>query len=181
MDKIYCDYSVTLSTAACVGDPPIGQITGITDVCADRSIDLTAENIASGQSSGNTFSWVGPNGFTASTASISHFDPTGGSGTYTCTITNADGCVAEVSVVVTVFDALLIDISGSAETSPGAGDGNISATVSGGAMPYLISIVETGDFNFDGQFTGSYTSGSNYTIEVVDGNACILQQVFTMP
>lgn len=181
MDKIYCDYTVSLSTATCVGDPPIGQITGLTEVCADRAIELTASNIASGQSSGNTFSWVGPNGFTADTASISHSDPTGGSGTYTCTITNADGCTADVSVAVTVFEGIVVEISGTPETSSGAGDGTITVVVSGGAAPYLISNDTTGEFNFDGNFTGSYTSATTYAFTITDSNACTVTQNFDMP
>lgn len=181
MDVLYCDFTLNISTASCVGDPPEGQITGLTEVCADRSIELTAANIASGQGSGNTFSWVGPNGFTANTASISHFDPTGGSGTYTCTITNADGCTADVSVVVTIFEGIVVNVSGTPETSPGAGDGTITVAVSGGATPYLISNDTTGEFNFDGNFVGSYTSGTSYSISVTDGNACSVNTTFDMP
>ncbi len=61
-------------------------------VCAGTDLHLTS-------SGGNTYSWTGPNGFTASTAYATISSATvAATGTYTVTVTNNSGCSATATV-----------------------------------------------------------------------------------
>ena len=60
-------------------------------VCAGSSQTVTAS--ASGGTAGYSYSWTGPNSFSASTAAITiNNAQSANAGTYTCTVTDANGC-----------------------------------------------------------------------------------------
>lgn len=62
------------------------QVSGPDTVCVDQFIALTAQG--SGSSQVFTYSWSGPNGFTADTPTVSVSDP----GQYCVTVTDANNC-----------------------------------------------------------------------------------------
>ena len=85
--------SVTIDAQPASAQSP--TITGSTTVCSGETLNLTATGVG-------THAWVGPS-FTAASAAISISNSlVANSGTYTVTLTNADGCSATVTTLVTI-------------------------------------------------------------------------------
>lgn len=80
-------------------------------VCEGQSLSLFGDNIASGQSTGNSYAWSGPNGFSdvVQNPTINGATPAAG-GTYTLTVTNQFGCSSTTThtVVINPLPALSI-------------------------------------------------------------------------
>lgn len=171
-----CEYTSLSNTSAGVllqaSEPPIPVIASSGDACNGATINLSADNAASGQSSGNTFAWTSDNGFTSNQQypAIDQSDPyypsVGQTVTYSCVITNMYGCSASGSTSLTVNSnpTLVVD-------TVNANDFTVHAV--GGLAPYSYTI-DFINFNSDGIFTG-LTSGTTYTVYVSDGNACQAQ------
>ena len=71
-------------------------ITGSATVCTGETLNLTATGVG-------TYAWNGPNAFNETTAAISLPNAVVAySGTYTVTVTNANGCTANATTLVTV-------------------------------------------------------------------------------
>ena len=115
---------------------------------------------ASSSTSGATYSWTGPNGFTSTSQNPS----VTAAGTYTVTVSNpASGCTASTSVSVTSGTATtfwLEDFTLANGTTSDAGATSWTATnnVSSGSYTYSV---ENNEFetSFPDQFVGTWTSG----------------------
>ena len=171
-----CEYTSLTNTSAGVllqaSPPPIAVIGSGGDVCLGNDIYLSADNVASGQSSGNTFAWTSNNGFTSNQQypSISsgspYYPPEGGTVEFYCVITNMYGCSASGSTSLSVHSnpTLVVDtINTNDFTVHGVG----------GLAPYGYTI-DFINFNSDGIFTG-LASGTTYTVYMSDGNGCQAQ------
>ena len=168
-----CEYTSLTNTSAGVllqaSEPPIPVIASSGDACNGATINLSADNAAPGQLTGNTFAWTSDNGFTSNQQypAIDQSDPyypsVGQTVTYSCVITNMYGCSASGSTSLTVNSnpTLVVD-------TVNANDFTVHAV--GGLAPYSYTI-DFINFNSDGIFTG-LTSGTTYTVYVSDGNAC---------
>ncbi len=90
-------------------------------------------------------------------------------GTYTVTVTDENGNGCEVNGSVTISQPALLSLSATAipESLPGAGDGSIDLTVSGGTTPYSY-LWSNGETTQDIQ---NLTAGT-YTVTVTDENSC---------
>lgn len=171
-----CEYTSLTNTSAGVllqaSEPPIPVIASSGDACNGATINLSADNAASGQSSGNTFAWTSDNGFTSNQQypAIDQSDPyypsVGQTVTYSCVITNMYGCSASGSTSLTVNSNPTIVVD-----TVNANDFTVHGV--GGLAPYSYTI-DFINFNSDGIFTG-LTSGTTYTVYVSDGNACQAQ------
>ena len=115
------DYSVTVNVDGCIltsdvfnldinASPIVVALTGSGVYC--EGDDVTFATIVSGADNGGTYEWNGPDGFSASGELIAGQSPAvtipsvhaGQSGTYTLTITNADGCSTSVTAIIKVID-----------------------------------------------------------------------------
>jgi hypothetical protein len=77
---------------------------------------------------GVTYSWTGPGGFTSTSATpVIPVATTGTNGVYTCTVTDANGCVGSKSVTVAANQSPSVSVSGAAPICSGASV-NLSAT-----------------------------------------------------
>ena len=176
--SVFCEYSVSTVTSNViqVSDSflpiPIPLVASGSDVCSGNDIFLSADNVAPGQLTGNTFAWTSDNGFTSNQQypAIDQSDPyypsVGQTVTYSCVITNMYGCSASGSTSLTVNSnpTLVVD-------TVNTNDFTVHAV--GGLAPYSYTI-DFINFNSDGIFTG-LTSGTTYTVYVSDGNACQAQ------
>jgi len=81
-------------------------------------------------------------------------------GSYTFTVTDANGCTTTLSVDIQQPDALTASLTQSNVTCNGGNNGSVSVTVNGGSAPYSIAPAQTG-----------LVAGS-YTFTVTDANGC---------
>ena len=171
-----CEYTSLINTSAGVllqaSEPPIPVIASSGDACNGATINLSADNAAPGQLTGNTFAWTSDNGFTSNQQypAIDQSDPyypsVGQTVTYSCVITNMYGCqeVGDTSLTVQENPTIVVD-------TINTNDFTVHAV--GGLAPYIYTI-DFINFNSDGIFTG-LTSGTTYTVYVSDGNVCQAQ------
>ena len=113
-------------------------------------------------------SWIGPNGFIASTATISNLAP----GNYTLSVTEAGGCPFTQSY--TVLEPLDFTITTDNEKDVscfGIANGEISITVTGGTAPYRFSWTKD-SAPFSNSEDISNLSPGSYTVSILDANNC---------
>jgi gliding motility-associated-like protein len=130
------------------------------------AIDLTA----SGGVPAYSFAWS--NG--ATTEDLSGL----GAGTFTVTVTDANGCTASLTETVTEASPIALTDSVTNATCNGTNDGEIDLTVSGGTSPYVFAWS-------NGATTEDLTglAPGTYSVLVIDGNSCTdtLAAVVTEP
>ena len=105
-------------------------------VCAGSSQTVTAS--ASGGTAGDSYSWTGPNSFSASTAAITiNNAQSANAGTYTCTVTDANGCTSQCTATLTVNSAPSISASPTNLTVCSDSTAQFNVTASGTSLQYF--------------------------------------------
>jgi gliding motility-associated-like protein len=143
---------------------PVASNTG--PYCPNTQIQLNAVG-------GNSYSWVGPNGF----ASVNQ-NPTiancvvANAGVYTVTVTTAGGCSATATTNVTVNSTLAIAISSNSPVCSGANLQLNGPLLAGGN--YTWSGPNGYASNLQSPVINVVTNAAagNYTLDVVDANGC---------
>jgi gliding motility-associated-like protein len=142
---------------------------------------LTQDVLCYGDNSGGVFinavGGTSPFTFNWSNGATTHDISAVNSGTYTVTVTDANGCTAEISSTVNEPTAALSAIS--AVTSNiscfSGNNGSIDVTVNGGTAPYTY-LWNTGVITED--ITG--LAAGIYTVTVTDVNSCVFTVVDTI-
>ncbi|MBK8845742.1 MAG: hypothetical protein IPO27_03915 [Bacteroidetes bacterium] len=149
-----CEYSVTQPAAIVAG------CSGTNNVCFGGAIG-TASVSASGGT--NTFTYLWSNGGTdaSQTALIA--------GTYTVTVTDANGCIATCSYTVTEPTALTLSTSHQDVNCFGDSNGSVTATA-GGGTPVYSYLWNTGAATS----TVTGLAVGTYTVTVTDANGCTI-------
>ncbi|RDI11238.1 T9SS type A sorting domain-containing protein [Flavobacterium sp. AG291] len=141
-----------------------------TNVSCNGGANGSATVAVSGGTPGYTYSWA-PSGGTAATA-------TGlSAGTYTVTVTDANGCMATKSFTVT--QPTLLNATAGTQTNVscnGGANGSATVAVSGGTPGYTYSWAPSGGT----AATANGLSAGTYTVTVTDANGCIDTQSFTI-
>ena len=148
--------------------------------CADGS-DGSISITATGGTGPYAHEWSGPNGFSATTQSISAVAP----GAYTYTITDSNGCSAAESFTLTAPPPM--SLSAMAATANGgwnigcngASTGSIDATNGGGLPPYAFSWNGPDSFTSSNEDIGALVAG-DYTLTVTDANGCLAVAAVTL-
>lgn len=163
-------YVVTVTDASCIvsdtieitTNEPLVAFAVVPTSCTSPigSIDLTITNAIA-----PTVSWVGPNGFTASTEDISDLVE----GTYTVTLTDGE-CVVVDSVEV-ISNAPVLALS-STPSACGASNGSVNLTITNGVLP-IISWVGPNGFTATSEDLSLVASGV-YSVTVTDGD-CVVE------
>ena len=110
-----------------------------------------------------TYLWSDPFAQTTATA-------TGlAAGTYTVTVTDADGTEITETITITQPDELLVSVTGTNPTTPGGNDGTATATVSGGTPPYIYL---WDDLLAQTTQTATGLVAGTYNVTVTDDNGC---------
>ncbi len=161
-----CTLTVTV-TVPNAGSPTI-VVTGFTDVTCNGACDGTATVSTSGGTAPYTYAWT-PNGGTGTTAT--GLCP----GVYTCTVTDANGCIASATVLITEPPALAITPSQVDLVCFGVCNGSATVAVTGGTPAYTY-IWSSGGTNA----TETGLCAGNYSCLVTDFNGCTLTQTFTI-
>lgn len=123
----------------------------------------------------STYSWSGPNSFTATgaSASIANVSPAN-NGIYTVTGTDANGCSNTDTTQVNILCGLITGTTSTAPAScPGSTNGSITVnnTTVGGTAPYSFSKDNGATYQSGNIFT-NVTPGS-YTIKIKDAVGCV--------
>ncbi len=127
----------------------------------------SASVVPSGGTPPYSFAWT-PSGGNAATA-------TGlTAGSYSCTITDANGCNRIEAFTITQPNALVVVPGTLHVTCNGGNNGAASALVSGGTPGYSYSWSPTGGTSF----TASSLSAGGYTCTITDMNGCSTTQTF---
>jgi hypothetical protein len=124
-----CVFNAT--TAVTVNANPAATASSNSPICAGNTLNLTGGGV------GTAYAWVASNGYTSTEQSPTISSATVlASGTYTITVTNANGCTSTASVVVTVNATPIATASSS---TPVICAGNNIALTGGGVGTYLWS------------------------------------------
>ncbi len=127
--------------------------------CADSADGIASVSSVSGGTAPYTYLWT----TFATTDSITDLGP----GSYQIVIRDTNGCALLDSVQITQPAPMVVTITVTDETSPGANDGTTSATVTGGTAPYMY-IWDNGA----GSNSSTNLSAGSYALTVIDANAC---------
>lgn len=125
--------------------------------------------------------WVGPNGFTSSDLDLTDLEP----GSYTAFVTDANGCTAEESMVISEPEPLAIELSpltysGDHNIScSGAADGAVDLSVTGGTAPFTYLWTDGLGFTSMDEDISNVGAGV-YQVVVTDANGCSLSQFITL-
>lgn len=148
-----------------INEPTTGTLSiSSTNPQCNGNCNGTATVTISGGSPAYTVQWDDPFAQTSMTATNLC------AGTYTATVTDANGCVlGSVSVTLTEPTTVAVTLTPSLPTCNALCDGQISSVVTGGTAPYLLQ------WNDPLMQTGSTANGlcaGTYTLNVIDGNGC---------
>ncbi|MEG9326955.1 T9SS type A sorting domain-containing protein [Salinimicrobium catena] len=115
------------------------------------------------------FAWLGPDGYTADTEDIEDLF----AGTYGVTVTDNNGCTAELSdILVGEPEELVATLDNFVDASCfGLNDGSIDISVTGGTSPYTFSWTGPNGFEADTEDLVELLTGE-YDVTVTDANQC---------
>lgn len=154
---------VATATVNVVGaSTPTATITASTNILCNGGNNGSATVTPSGGSAPYTYSWSPSGGTGATETGLT-------AGTYTCTITDSDGCSATDSVTLTEPPLLTSSISSSNILCNGAATGSATMNPVGGNPGYTYSWSPAGG---SGPMANGLTAQS-YTCTVTDANGCL--------
>ena len=153
----------TATSSVTITQPPSGvQVTiSGTDAECFGEANGTATAEATGGTAPYIYSWnTTPAQITATATGLA-------AGSYTVTVTDADGCTTTGTVLISEPMALLLTADYTDASCPDVTDATIDLTISGGTPPYNVI------WN-DGSLTEDRSSITNgiYTVVVTDANGC---------
>lgn len=161
----------TASTSFAIAEPPLltAAITATTDVNCFGEATGQAVVAGTGGTPALTYSWAPSGGTTAIGTSLT-------AGSYTVTVSDANGCTATATTTITEPPILSVTISTSSALC-GNSNGSISASPAGGSGSYTYS------WSPGGATTSQQTglSGGNFTVTVTDGNGCTVTSSSVVP
>jgi gliding motility-associated-like protein len=165
-DANNCDISATFT----INPPTPPMIVSFDSISVDCPSDTNGEltvNATEGNTPITGYSWTFPNGTNANGQTISNLGP----GTYTVTVTSADGCVAIDSAFLYAPEQLVLVQP--LPTNPncfGESSGTAAVQMSGGTMPYIYQWSANAG-NSTNSAVPSLGAGT-YTVTVTDDNMC---------
>ncbi|HRH66488.1 MAG TPA: hypothetical protein PLU53_09345, partial [Bacteroidia bacterium] len=156
-----CTQSVSMAVSN-IGGPSVSVASVSPVVCAGASTG-GASVVVTGGTAPFIYQWS-PAGGTSATASGLN------AGTYSVIVTDGNHCISGLSVVISEPAPLNINTSSSHVLCAGAGNGSVSASVTGGVSPYTYV------WNPGPSTTASLTGipGGMYSVTVHDANGCTL-------
>jgi len=158
-------FSVTVNNAG----SPTATIPTFTNVTCFGLCDGTANGSASGGTAPYTYSWAPSGGTGANATGLC-------AGTYTLTVTDANGCTATATVTITQPTQLTATGAQLNILCNGQCTGSATVTPSGGTPPYTYAWAPSGG-------TGASASAlcaGNYTCTITDANNCTVTQTFNI-
>ena len=150
--------SVTVTQPSAV----TATITSSTNIPCNGGSNGTATVTAAGGSAPYTYQWTPTAQTNAMATGLS-------AGTYTATVTDANGCIITASVTITQPTVLTATMSNPTQVlCNGGNNGAATVTAIGGTSPYNYSWTPAGGTNA----TGTGLTAGSYTATVTDANGC---------
>jgi len=98
-------------------------------------------------------------------------------GTYTVSVTDATGYSVNTTIIITQPDELIVTVNGTNPSIPGGNDGQATAIVTGGTLPYTYlwddPLAQT-------TATATGLTAGTYTVSVTDANGCRAEKAVTL-
>ena len=156
------------TTSFTITEPPLLVVSLVSQtnvLCYGASTGAITVNVTGGTpGAGYNFSWIGPNGFTSTNQNLTGIL----AGNYDLTVTDANACIKNLSVIITQSTEIIIAYTTTPITCYGNNDASMTVTLSGG-NPNL-------DFqwsNLSTSLTQTNLSAGNYVIIVTDNVGCV--------
>jgi len=140
--------------------------------CNGGSTGAASVNVATGGAGGYTYNWTPGNPPGDGTRSVTGLT----AGTWTCTVTDANGCTSSVNFTVTQPSAMSATTSQTNVACNGGSNGTASVAVTGGAGGYTYSWSPSGGT----AATATGLSVGTYTVTITDANSCQITRNFTI-
>ena len=154
----------------------VSTISSQTNVSCFAGTNGAASILVSGGTTAYSYNWTPGNPIGDGTTSVTNLS----AGTYSCTITDANGCTASQSVTITQPNALVSTISSQTNVSCFAGtNGAASILVSGGTTAYSYNWTP-GNPTGDGTANVTGLTAGTWTCSITDVNGCIASQTVTI-
>ncbi|WP_175460295.1 MBG domain-containing protein [Flavobacterium frigoris] len=140
--------------------------------CNGGSNGAATVNPATGGVGGYTYNWTPGNPTGDGTTSVSGLT----AGTWTCMVTDANGCTKSQNFTVTQPTAITATTSQTNVSCNGGSNGSATVATSGGTAGYTYSWAPTGGT----AATATGLSAGPYTVTITDANACTATKNFTI-
>ncbi|MCP4440383.1 MAG: T9SS type A sorting domain-containing protein [Aureispira sp.] len=161
-DANYCIYDTTITIG---GGPAFQVATTSTNPSCNSDCDGTATVAVAGTSN---YSVIWSNGATG--------DIVDGlcAGTYTVSVTDANGCTVIDTVVITEPAPIDVTLASSSNETSAGNDGNAVIAALGGTAPYTFQLANFTTSNAQNSSTGNFTglNAGLHVVHVVDANGC---------
>ena len=159
-----------------ITEPPLLVVSLVSQtnvLCYGAATGVINVNVTGGTpGAGYNFSWVGPHEFISTNQNLTGIP----AGNYDLTVTDANGCIKNLSVIITQSTEIIIAYSTTPITCYGANNASMSVTLSGGNPAYQFQWS-----NLSTSLTQTNLSAGNYTITVTDNVGCIKTETIVIP
>jgi len=159
-----------------INQPPqlVSAIGSQTNVSCNGAGNGGASILVNGGTPGYTYSWT-PSSQTSSVLTSA------GPGTYTCLVTDNNGCTTSSTVQITQPNPLTINTNTLIHVlCNGGNNGQINTSVSGGTPVYNISWASSSSVTPGNNPIGSNLPAGTYTLTVTDNNGCSTSSVYVI-
>ena len=146
----------------------------ITNTCTGASGGSISSNAVGGTGI-LTYSWTGPNGFTKASKNISNL----AGGTYTLTVTDANGCTATTQATVNALPSITATVIITDVTCFSTLTGAINLTPGGGSGTFSFSWTGPNGFKASTEDIGNIKAGS-YSVTITDAAGCSAFNSYTV-
>ncbi len=177
-----CVAPILSTNEAVIFSPPVITATASNNspICEGESLTLTGGN------NGYTdYDWSGPLSYNSSTQSpiVSGSVTTNMAGTYSLTVTDANGCTATAQTDVTINEVTATSSLGNDPLCSGDNNGSIDVTIIGGTANYDIDWGSGNTNTSLNSYTITGLLAGTYDITVTDANGCqdIATTILTAP
>lgn len=151
-----------------------------TDINCNGSCDGSVSASISGGTTPYIFSWTSVPGGQVSTGQGSSSISNLCAGTYTINITDANGCIANTSIIVNEPLGITANLTQTNASCNGVCDGTATVTPSGGIPPYMVSWNGAAFIPVAGSNTITNLCAGSQTVVVRDANLCLTPINFTI-